>query len=173
MVTETSMIRPAMKMSAVVMLGCIATMASANAPELRCSDARVLYEAPQAEALRDVELIPRSEGEPDATQLEPAVATRDGTRHFRLLKPDTMKEGPWLTMIFIYEGADLVPVISVRVSNHKSQGVQPRWINEKLLHLAVFWGRIGSTEFILDIEKRKWIYAEDAHYGAMVEPCRD
>ncbi len=142
---------------------------------MRCSDARVLYEKPDPEALANVELIakPKLERVPAATQLEPAVAARDGTRHFRLLQPDTMKDGPWQTMIYIYEGTGLVPILAVRASNHKSLGVQPQWINEKLLHLAVVWGRIGSTEFILDVEKRKWIYAENAHYGAMVEPCRD
>lgn len=169
------MIRPAMKMCAMVMLGCVATIAFAKEPEPRCGDARVLYGPPDAEALRNLELIADSQSEsgPDATQLEPAVATPGGTRRFRLLKPDTMKDGPWQTMIYLYDGADLAPALLVRVSNHKSHGVQARWINEKLLHIVAFWGRIGSTEFILDFEKRKWIYAEDAHYGAMVEPCRD
>lgn len=49
--------------------------------------------------------------------------------------------------------------------------VQVRWLNEKLLFGRVWWGRILSTDFILDVEKRHFIYEEMANYFGVANPC--
>ena len=35
-----------------------------------------------------------------------------------------------------------------------------RWINEKLLFMRAWWGRIAATDMIFDVEAEKVIYAE-------------
>jgi len=42
-----------------------------------------------------------------------------------------------------------------------------RWINEKLVFLRVWWGRIAGTDFIYDAEKRRMVYAETVHDGTI------
>lgn len=40
-----------------------------------------------------------------------------------------------------------------------------RWISEKLIFVRAWWGRIGATDLIFDVEKEKFIYAEDLTDG--------
>lgn len=42
-----------------------------------------------------------------------------------------------------------------------------RWINEKLLFMRPWWGRIVGTDIIYDVEKEKVIYAETVTDGQM------
>ena len=35
-----------------------------------------------------------------------------------------------------------------------------RWVNEKLLFMRAWWGRIMATDFVYDVEKEKMIYTE-------------
>ncbi len=37
---------------------------------------------------------------------------------------------------------------------------KPKWINEKLIFITVWWGRIAATDIIYDVEKEKVIYLE-------------
>jgi len=62
--------------------------------------------------------------------------------------------------------------LQLTFQNHASGSVSIRWLNEKLLFGRVWWGRIYSTDFILDVEKEQFIYKQMAHYGEMIEPCR-
>jgi hypothetical protein len=52
-----------------------------------------------------------------------------------------------------------------------------RWINEKLLYLRPWWGRIAATDIIYDVEKEEVVLAESATYGLILmeqakESCR-
>ena len=44
---------------------------------------------------------------------------------------------------------------------------ESRWINEKLIFLRVWWGRIVGTDFVYDAEKRKMVHAESVHDGVL------
>ena len=43
--------------------------------------------------------------------------------------------------------------------------------DQKLVALDVWWGRILSTALVLDVESGKWLYAEEADYSEMIQPC--
>jgi len=43
----------------------------------------------------------------------------------------------------------------------------PKWINEKLLTVRVWWGRIAATDVIIDVEAEKIIYSEMVEYGGI------
>jgi hypothetical protein len=51
-------------------------------------------------------------------------------------------------------------------------GVRVKWINEKLLSLQAWRGRISSTDAILDVDTGTFLYKEDASYGSFIVPCR-
>lgn len=40
-----------------------------------------------------------------------------------------------------------------------------RWINEKLLFIRVYWGRVMGSDYIFDVETGKIIYREMLHDG--------
>jgi hypothetical protein len=85
--------------------------------------------------------------------------------------PDYKNPGPWNTQVFIYDTkASSAEVLTFK--DHGSGGVRLSWLNEKLLTGSVWWGRIVSTDFIFDVEKKTFIYREMANYGEMVQPCQ-
>ena len=61
--------------------------------------------------------------------------------------------------------------LSIQFAHHTSVGVRANWINEKLLALQVWRGRIVSTDLILDVEMAKFISREAANYGVLIQPC--
>lgn len=42
-----------------------------------------------------------------------------------------------------------------------------RWLNEKLLLMRPWWGRIAATDLIFDVEREKFIYAETVTDGTL------
>ena len=85
--------------------------------------------------------------------------------------PDYSRPGPWDTTIMVGNAAGS-KVLQLTFQNHASGSVSIRWLNEKLLFGRVWWGRIYSTDFILDVEREQFIYKQMAHYGEVIEPCR-
>ena len=82
--------------------------------------------------------------------------------------PEYSKGGPHTTTIYIGT-IDDDPSLMIVVRQH--EGIRVRWLNEKLLYGSVAWGRIVSTDFIFDVEARKFIYEEMENFGELIEPC--
>ena len=79
--------------------------------------------------------------------------------------------GPWNTDIQI-TGNKARPIrLAVRITDHGNGGVRAQWLNEKLLWLQVWRGRIVSTDAILDIEAGRLIWQQDANYNSLILPC--
>jgi hypothetical protein len=93
------------------------------------------------------------------------------TRWLTVRRPDYAKAGPWATVVSIGDrsGSSLIELAFL---DHASGGVNIHWLNEKLLYGSVGWGRIVSTDFVFDVEKKTFIYREMANYGELVQPCR-
>lgn len=96
------------------------------------------------------------------------------TKWFVILQSDFMRPGPWDTTVYVF-GNQVQPVrLKLQFQDHGNGGVGAEWLNEKLLFLTVWWGRIVSTEMILDVETAKFIYIEEANYGSMILlPCEE
>lgn len=93
------------------------------------------------------------------------------TKWVKSKKPDTMRPGPWTTILFV-EGNKANPVhLKLEFRDHASYGVDAKWLNEKLIFLQVWWGRIGSTDLILDVETNQVLYCESASYLQLILPC--
>ena len=85
--------------------------------------------------------------------------------------PEYSRQGPWNTTLAIATPAGS-KILQLAFHDHANGGANVQWLNEKLLFGRVWWGRIYSTDFILDVEKEQFIYKQMAHYGEMIEPCR-
>ena len=113
-----------------------------------------------------------------ATVPSPSINVRiesspQGTRQSLVKSPDFTSEGPWDTEIYIRDNLEKSANLKIVFRDHASGGVRIRWLNEKLLFLQVWWGRIAATELILDIDTARWLYMEDANYGTLILPCNE
>ncbi len=72
--------------------------------------------------------------------------------------------GPWDTPIKIYNEKDYLTQITF-IDHHAQYEVSRIWINEKLLYLRVWWGRILATDLIWDAEKEEFICKEMSIWG--------
>lgn len=145
-----------------------------GAADTECRDYdEVHYEKPDDYALSRINI----EELEAKTKLQAQVAngskelSPQGTKHFVLLSPDFVKEGPWHSYIYVL-GNQAKPVrLKMTFRDHGNGGVQAKWLNEKLLFVQVWWGRIVSTDLILDVESSKWIYSQNANYGNLIMSC--
>lgn len=80
--------------------------------------------------------------------------------------PDTMKAGPWSTEIIVYNERPYLN--KIELIDHAAQYLtKTRWINEKLLYVEFWWGRVLGTYFIYDVEKEKIIIREMVNEGTV------
>ena len=42
--------------------------------------------------------------------------------------------------------------------DHSKEGIHLKWLSEKLVFIRIWWGRVATTDMILDINASKVIY---------------
>ena len=94
-----------------------------------------------------------------------------GNRYFFLESADLSKPDPWTSTVFIGGIGFNDRLLKLSFIDHASGGVHAQWLNEKLLFVEVWWGRMASTDLILDVSKKTFLYEEMADYGEMIQPC--
>jgi len=76
---------------------------------------------------------------------------------FVTILPDRTKNGPWDTDVLVFaERSDLLRIRLRDIRYCRDIG----WVNEKLLRIRVWWGRICATDLIVDVERQQIIYKE-------------
>jgi hypothetical protein len=139
---------------------------SQDCPELD----RVAYRPAEPDALANIvlERLPVSERAAAGTG---AIRTPQGTAWLNLRRPDTTKSGPWTTVVEVAGNKARRLHLRLRLLDHASGGVRVRWLNEQLLWVQVWRGRIASTDLILDVDAQRFIYEQDANYNSLIVPC--
>jgi len=139
-------------------------------PTLACEDQEVHYSSPDPAFDQRIKL---SETKPLTAPTDSADKEKSpqGTRYLLLRSADLGKPGPWTTTLFIGGVGLKEKLLELSFVDHGSGGVHAQWLNEKLLFIEVWWGRIASTDLILDVTSRRFLYKEDAQYGDLVQPC--
>lgn len=137
-----------------------------------CPDSyRVAYSAPHDELTGSiaVEVLPPLTA--PSPRGEPSNRSPQGTAVYLVKEPDTMKPGPW-TIEYEVFGNETRPLhLRIHVLDDAYGRARAKWLNEKLLWIQMWRGRIISTDAILDVETGKYIYKEDATY--ISTPCRE
>lgn len=146
----------------------LAFASSAQSQQVPCKDGRVRYAKPSAAVAQNTRLSPYV-----TTPFTSALKERSpqGTRWFVNLGPDYTKPGPWNTTLIIANRADGKPFLTASFLAHGNT-FSARWLNEKLIFVQVWWGRIESSDLILDVEKGAFTYDEMANY-AQVTFCSE
>lgn len=80
--------------------------------------------------------------------------------------PNTIKSGPYDFTADIYNERDYLVRMCVSgvYGNYRAK---ISWINEKLLHGRVWWGRVKGVDFIFDVESESVIHKEDVYWGGI------
>lgn len=133
---------------------------------------QVGYEAVNPDRLRDIELVrvePRS-AQQEAIRLRDVIEIVSPHRTARLLV-HAGEDGDRRsrTTIYFFTQSPEPSAMRATFRNHRNE-VRPRWINEKLAFVEVWWGRVRSTELIVDVEKGTSMYMQDADYFGMTLP---
>jgi hypothetical protein len=87
------------------------------------------------------------------------------------MEPDYMKPGPWNSTLLVGDHVHEKPFLRIDVREHGNT-FNAQWLNEKLLFIEVWWGRIHASDIIVDVEKRQIIYHEFGDYS-QVTFCKE
>ncbi len=151
-----------------------ATQETKPTPPKMCDELDKVDYAPETRLLGDTIVISTLDANSDEGKQVNSAEKRFSPHQTRWVtsnRPDTMRPGPWTTVLFV-EGNKANPgYLKLEFRNHASYGVDAKWLNEKLLFLQVWWGRVGSTDLILDVETSQVLYCESASYLKLILPC--
>ncbi len=145
-------------------LSCAPVLSQESRPSLpKCGEARVQYTPfdenySQKIILREVHDSGPSEPEGNREYSPQRTAWVSPT------SPEYSRPGPWNTTVTIAVPAGS-KALQLAFHDHASGCASVQWLNEELLFGRVWWGRVYSTDFILDVEKEQFIYKQMAHYG--------
>jgi hypothetical protein len=165
-----------MRHAVLLTLLCL-VQASAWSEELpSCSALEVRYSAPTVVPLNNRVVVRRAAAKPTRVNAEtdrefnPYSPQRTSAFN-RVRVPNFTKPGPYETSIEIFTLSGESHAWEIDFSEHKN-GVQLLWLNEELLFVRVWWGRILATDLIFQIGSGDFIYAREANYGLLVQPCK-
>jgi hypothetical protein len=136
----------------------------------QCSDNKVQYASFDANYAKRITLEVTTNTQVAAGESEKHYSPQRTTWELSI-EPNYTTNSSWITVIYVGFSDGSEP-LKLSFIDHANGGVQVEWLNEKLLFGRVWWGRIYSTDFILDVQKRDFIYKEMAHYGDMIQPCQ-
>lgn len=143
-----------------------------------CREAAVRYAAPtlvpleQRILVRPLEAGPTPPGQDDRDpHLKPRSPQRTAAFN-RVRVPDFSSPGPWVTAIRVFTVTGEPRAWEIEFVDHGNNPVEPQWLNEELLFLRVWWGRMVSTDLIFQLGSGRFLYAREADYGLLVRPCK-
>jgi hypothetical protein len=142
-----------------------------------CSDQEVQYDTiPREEMAEHISIKPllqRPRRWPDDPDPEYISGSPQGTAAYnRVVVADTTKPGPRSNVIEVFstKGAPVawrIEVVDLR------DNARLRWLNEDLLFIQAWRGRVVSTDLIFELRSGQFVYAREAHYGMLVQPCEE
>lgn len=166
-----------MRLSASLMIILGAAGVGANEPMLNCNDQVVRYAAPataQLEKQITVTPLPQPQGsilEERDPEFHPHSPQQTAAFN-RVHTADRMKPGPYSNTIDVMSTrgdpiAWRIQIVELR------DNARLHWLNEELLFMQLWWGRILSTDLIFELGTGRFIYAKEANYGLLIQPCEE
>jgi hypothetical protein len=136
----------------------------------KCGDARVRYEPFDESYSARMQFH-----SPVSSDAQPTAKDKTFSPHRThwLAEPplDMMKPGPWTARAYL-GAVESAPDVELTFVDVVEGEPDMRWLNEKLVFGEVWWGRHYATDFIFDLEQRKFIDREMANFGEVAAPCR-
>lgn len=143
----------------------------------RCDAVGVNYSAPRLVPLAGhvavVHLGERPAHALPAADAAPGVRSPQQTAAFhRLPVPARPAGGARVQAVDVYTTQG--PVQAWRLSFTDAGGeVELQWLNEDLIFIRAWWGRIVATDLLFELSNGRFLYAREANYGALTAPCEE
>jgi hypothetical protein len=143
----------------------------------RCDAVSVNYSAPRLVPLAGHVAVVRLAVRPG--HVLPAADDAAGVRSpqqtaafARLAAPARTPAGERVQAVDVYTTQG--PLHAWRLSFTDAGGeVELQWLNEDLIFVRAWWGRIVSTDLLFELSSGRFVYAREANYGALTAPCDD
>jgi len=157
----------------VLALAAIACTAQAESMQ-SCDEAVVVYSAPQLIPLKGHVTVKRLAVRPAAP-----------------LEEEEGEDKPWApqhTAAFkrvTRPGLNGPDTVALEIFSTKSRArwrmdfareldsVEAHRVNDELLFVRAWWGRIVSTDLLLELDSGRFLYAKEANYGLLTQPCKN
>ena len=144
---------------------------------MNCDDQVVQYSAPHVVPLEthiSVKPLPRRPRlilEEKNPEFVPKSSQKTAAFN-RIGIADTMKPGPYSNAVEVFStrGDPIAWRLEIVGLN---DNVRLQWLNEDLLFVQAWWGRIVSTDLIFEVSSGRFIYVKEANYGLLVQPCKE
>jgi hypothetical protein len=154
----------------ILVAAAMCVSAAAAAQQIVCGQAKVRYKQPSDAIKAKIYLSSAPQRVILSKDLKKSLSPQ-GTQWFVEIDPDYAKtESPWNTTLYIGDSSNSAPHLRIEFNDHGNT-FSAHWINDKLLFVQVFWGRLASSDLIVDVEQKQFVYHEFAHYGELSEPC--
>ena len=92
------------------------------------------------------------------------VYSPNGGYWYLMETPNFNGAKPWATQIYIYN--DRADLMKLELKDHGNATPEAIWINEKLLYINLWWGRVLGSYMILDVEREVFVAKEMLVDGA-------
>lgn len=90
----------------------------------------------------------------------------------RVVTVSTKKPGPRGNVIEVFSTKGEAVAWQIEAED-LVEDMRLQWLNEDLLFIRAWWGRIVSTDLIFQLSSGRFIYAQEANYGLLVQPCEE
>ena len=128
------------------------------------------YGKPSPETLRNIRVARISLTQAERAKLTTLPNDNDsGVTWLKEMDPDTSRQGPWKTQLYIFDNNDTNHCWRIDLINHVSGGVRHEWLNDDVLSVEVWWGHVAFTDFFLDVSTGKFIYMRDGMEMPVIE----
>lgn len=87
----------------------------------------------------------------------------NGAYRFRKVDPDFSGPPPWNTRIVV--DSEKPENVVVELKNHGNATAYAVWVNEKLILVRVWWGRVLGADLLVDVEKAEIVWKETTRGG--------
>ena len=143
----------------------VVTYGSSERPDM------LSYSTPSPRSLQQIKISRISLRKEELSKLAdlPKSKTDYGLRWLVEEKPNTMRDGPWNTRLYLFEAGHTKHCLRVELIDHASYEVKYSWLNEKMLFVSVSWGRIAWTDFVLNSETLRFSYIEEGRLDAVLD----
>lgn len=92
-----------------------------------------------------------------------AERSPNGAYGFRIVEPDDSAGLSEPTLVLV----DNERPYLLRMSLEGGRSVTASWVNEKLVFVRVWWGRIAGTDYLVDVEREEVVHAETVRFGSV------
>lgn len=122
-----------------------------------CSEAKPDYYSPTPDRAKHLSISREASG---AFDLSKRVASQSETnRWFVTVDPVYTSAPPWNTTIFVGHKDSDKPYLKITVLDHGTS-IDVKWVTDRLLHINIWWGRFGMSDWIIDVDRGTIVYDE-------------